>query len=167
MRWLEPADWGAALFLVPVSATAAGLIRRRIRLRVGEAWLLWVSLSLIALATIPARRLAPLTGPEPVESLRGCVLGLGRYVPQSFSDVADDVVPNLILYAPLGFVLALAGVSRQLTAVTAVALASSIELYQALCTHSVCAPRDVLANTLGALVGSLLVGRRPPALRRM
>ncbi|GAA6524599.1 hypothetical protein IDVR_03930 [Intrasporangium sp. DVR] len=65
-----------------------------------------------------------------------------------------DVLPNVALYAPLGFGLAALGLgARKLTLLSGLT-AAMVELAQAVVTDRVCAPRDVFANVLGTLFGA-------------
>jgi len=119
---------------------------------------IWMALTsfVIGLASIPERRLGILR--QPGEGLLACVAGgPDRYLPLNLDDLLDDLGPNLILYAPLGFILAVRGLSLRWTLVTALALSGTVELYQALFTARVCAPRDLIANATGALLGAATV----------
>lgn len=67
---------------------------------------------------------------------------------------ASDGPPNVALFVPLGFFLALLLRRPLAAAVVAVALSLAIECYQAALTTRVGAFADVVANGLGALAGA-------------
>jgi hypothetical protein len=67
-----------------------------------------------------------------------------------------DVLPNALVYLPVGLLWADAG--RRWRVIAALCLASaSIEVYQALLTDRACQLTDLVSNGVGALAGVLLV----------
>lgn len=153
-RWLYPDSWQVPAILGVLAILICPLLRQR-----GFTWTeaIWTAIVLftIGLATMPERLLTQLSGPhDAASSLLACVSGgLDRYLPLSTSDLANDMVPNVILYAPLGFILAVRRLSLRQSLSTAALLSVAVEVHQALFTSRVCAPRDVLANLLGTVVG--------------
>ncbi|GGL41888.1 VanZ family protein [Phycicoccus endophyticus] len=162
-RWLEPASWSTVIVVVGLATVVATCARHPLRLSRNE-WL-WsaAALSLYWVATLPARRLAPTSAGTPSDRLVRCVAGIDRFVPTSFADLTVDVLPNAVLCAPLGLLLGVTHVGWRRSLATLLVMAASIEAYQALFTHSTCAPRDVVANCLGALAGLLLARAAPRA----
>jgi hypothetical protein len=77
-----------------------------------------------------------------------------------------DVLPNALVYVPVGLLWADAG--RRWSVITALCLASAtIESYQALFTDRSCQLTDLASNGVGALVGVLLlVVLRAEAVKR-
>jgi hypothetical protein len=67
---------------------------------------------------------------------------------------AADGPPNVVLFVPLGFFLALLLRRPVLAAVASAALSLAIECYQASLTTRVGSFADVVANGLGALIGA-------------
>jgi hypothetical protein len=131
------------------------VIRRRGFTRAEATWAAF-TVFVIGVASIPERHLGTLR--HPGESVLACVTGgLDRYLPLNLDDIVDDMGPNVFLYAPLGFILAVRGLSLRRTVFTALALSGAVELYQALFTARVCAPRDVIANAAGAVIGAVVV----------
>lgn len=166
-RWLYPDDWRVPAVLGVVAILTCTALRRRGFTRTESIWTA-VALFTIGLATMPERLLTQNLGPhDSGRALLACVSGgLDRYLPVSLGDIANDMAPNVVLYAPLGFILAVRGFSLRRTMFTTIALSVAVESYQALFTSRICAPRDVLANVLGTLVGAaavyVLTRRVPP-----
>ncbi len=80
-------------------------------------------------------------------------------------EFATDVLANIGLFAPLGFTLGPAGLfptRRRLVLATAVSLAlsMSVELVQVYSHNRLGATSDLMANTLGGLVGAYLQMKR-------
>jgi len=153
-RWLYPDSWQAPAILGVLAILICPLLRRRGFTGTEAIWTAIV-LFTIGLATMPERLLTQFSGPhDAAGSLLACVSGgLDRYLPLSTSDLANDLVPNVILYAPLGFILAVRSLSLRQSLSTAALLSVAVEVHQALFTSRVCAPRDVLANLLGTVLG--------------
>lgn len=155
VRWLYPDSWQTPAILAVAAIVIFAAVRRRGFTRTEATWAAF-TLFLIGVATIPERHLG--IPRHPGEALLGCVAGgLDRYLPLNLDDIVDDMGPNVILYAPLGFILAVRGLSLRRALATALALSGVVELYQALFTSRVCAPRDVIANVAGALIGTGVV----------
>ncbi len=155
IRWLQPDSWQIPAVLAVLAITIFTIIRRRGFTSPEATWAA-VTLFIIGVATIPERHLG--IARHPGEALLTCMAGgLDRYLPLSLDDIVDDMGPNVILYAPLGFILAVRGLSLRRTLLTALALSGAVELYQGLFTSRVCAPRDVIANAAGALIGTGVV----------
>jgi hypothetical protein len=155
VRWLYPDSWQTPAALVVLAIIIFTVIRRRGFTRAEATWAA-LTLFVIGVATIPERHLGiPRT---PGDALLRCVAGgIDRYLPLNLDDMVDDMGPNVILFAPLGFILAVRGLSLRRTLFTALALSGAVELYQALFTSRVCAPRDVIANAAGTLIGTGVV----------
>jgi hypothetical protein len=156
VRWLYPDSWQTPAVLAVLASIIFTVIRCRGFARAEAIWAA-VTLFVIGVATIPERHLG--IPRHPGEALLGCLAGgLDRYLPLNLDDIVDDMGPNVILYAPLGFILAVRGLPlRRILWFTALALSGAVELYQALFTSRVCAPRDVIANAAGALIGTGVV----------
>lgn len=157
-RWLYPDSWQVPVVLGVLAILIGSSLRRRGFTRLEAMWGA-AALFTIALATMPERRLTQYSGAHDAGSaLLACVSGgLDRYLPMSLSDIANDMAPNVILYAPLGFILAVRQLSLRRTMLTTLVLSVSVEIYQAVFTSRICAPRDVLANVLGTLIGATTV----------
>jgi glycopeptide antibiotics resistance protein len=147
-----------ALFTLAVGAlgiTVAAPIRghaggSRLSLRIA----LCASLAAIfAITLVPAhgandRQLVPL-----IRIVRGLT-------PPVDPGVATNVVGNIFLFLPLGAALCLLGLRRRAIALTAFCLSAAIEITQLFIPGRTTSTDDVLCNTLGAVVGFLLVSRR-------
>ena len=166
VRWLYfQVDW--ALAIIPALALALWHLMRRPSIApVVRAWVSAAFL-FITLATMTTDEHGTV-GLNGTAGLTACVAGRSSWLPGSVADVFADLLPNLALFAPLGYGLAALGWRWRRVIATAALLSLTIELYQALFTDRVCAPRDLFCNTLGAVVGAavlLLVcagPRRPP-----
>ena len=108
--------------------------------------LLACALLLIAFAT-----LWPMPGPPHTWGF--CLICGGRG--------AADLLLNIALFMPLGAALALGGRSRGRVTVLALLLSTAIELSQFYIPGRDPSVSDVIANTCGALLGALVVGRAP------
>jgi glycopeptide antibiotics resistance protein len=82
------------------------------------------------------------------------------------ADVTEGLL-NVALFVPLGAALNLAGLSVRRTLLAGLALSTSIELLQLLVIPGRFGQlQDILANTIGAAIGALLIrllAPRPPA----
>ncbi len=74
--------------------------------------------------------------------------------------VVTNAVGNIILFLPLGASLCLLGVRRRTIVLTAFCLSAAIEITQLFCPRRTTSSDDVLCNTLGAVVGLLLMSSR-------
>lgn len=124
---------------------------------------LGTAITCVALAVIGAATLAPTSNARPVVGSALCIL-CGDYG-------GVDFLLNVILFVPLGLGLRLAGAPVVAAVIGALAATTTIETLQL----QVIAGRDaslgdLVSNTLGGLLGALLVGRWrallfPPARR--
>jgi len=126
--WLYPDSWQAPAVIALLSVLLLAVIRKHGFTRAEAIWTALTSL-VIGVASIPERHLG--IPRQPGEDLLACVTGgLDRYLPMNLDDILDDMGPNLILYAPLGFILAVRGLSLRRTLATALALSGAVELPQ-------------------------------------
>ena len=162
VRWLAP-GWTWSLVAIGLATSLLFLALRSGR--VSPVIAVWICFSIAFIASFS------LTNPRGGVGggVGSCFVDSERFIPGSFREVVLDVLPNVALYAPLGLGLAAAGLgTRKLVIVSGLA-AATIEVIQALGTDRVCAPRDVFANVLGALVGAAVLaslvrlGGRPAA----
>lgn len=110
----------------------------------------------LAIAAIALATLSPASGPPPATGVL-CVLCGELGTP--------DLLVNLLLYVPLGFALASAGVSMRRIVLVAVGLSAGTELLQLLVPGRAPTLRDVLANALGGGLGAMLQVQLPLLLR--
>lgn len=155
VRWLYfRVDW--VLAVIPVLTLALWrLLRRWSNALVVRSWIsaAFVFVALAAITTDEYGTVA-FNGPP---GLAACVTDRSAWLPSSVADLFTDVLPNLALFAPLGYGLAALGWRWRRVLITAALLSLTIELYQALFTDRVCAPRDLACNALGALVGAAVL----------
>lgn len=162
--WLVPGQ-GALPLLLPGIAVAAvvGVVVRRplaraLRIRPAVAFVLVVSVGVIVSATLTPLRSA--FGDQEPEAA-GC--DLSRLGPPSVAEILEiyDAALNILIFVPLGAIIASAPSSRPRTvlAVGAVALPFAIEMTQLLvpALHRACQSADVIDNLIG-LGGGLAVG---------
>lgn len=143
----------------------------------GSTWVrgLWFGgcVLLIGWTTLPSQSGPPSLTPYPRGALLACLDDRDHWLPPGLSQVApsqlvSEVLPNVALFVPLGvgLLLLLADRDRRplrrprsLAVLVLVPMLTScaIETYQALFTTRVCAPLDVMANTLGGVLGGLLL----------
>lgn len=151
-----------ALFGVAACAFALAVAERR---REGSGTRL-VALDVALVACVTATlvlTLAPIDDPTDVQLL-------------PFGDVVDALTPpvdaeklltetaNVLLFVPLGAVLGLRGFRLGATAAIGLGLSAVVELTQlVLVSGRTTSVDDLLLNTLGAVVGALLVARWLPA----
>lgn len=159
LLWLWPESWRLPILAAALMIAAAVALRRYRGWPLRES--LWLAFSgwLIFTATVPERYLAP---EFYANGLGTCIDGVDRFLPV-WGELASDFIPNMVLYMPLGYVLALRSGGHFRPGVpTALTCALAVEVYQALFTSRVCAPRDVIANLTGVALATLLVrlGRR-------
>lgn len=140
--------------LALVAAGLAGLlvlIRRRPSqaLLMAATWFTVAAVSWVPTDTAPYLR--SYAGTE----LRLCLTSSSRYT--TFGGQIGlwaDMVPNAVLYVPFG-IAAMLLVGRRAWAALLVVMGTSVftEVWQATMTDRVCAPNDVMTNTLGGLLG--------------
>src|SRR5579862_8892555 len=159
MRGLHVFFFGV-LALLALTAGALGIaVVARIRGRVaGSPLPLRIALC-ASLGAIFAVTLVPTHGPNELQlmPLIRIVRGLTPPVQPS---VVTNAVGNIILFLPLGASLCLLGVRRRTIVLTAFCLSAAIEITQLFIPGRTTSSDDVLCNTLGAVVGLLLVSSR-------
>lgn len=147
--------------VVVVSLLVALVLRLRHRPWRSALWV-GASLLLIGLATVPSQSGRPSLAGDPAARLRACVADPHRWLPPGLSNVGAsqltaETLPNVALFVPLGVGIVL--VMRRSAwgrVLGAAALSIGIESYQAVFTTRVCSPVDVMANSLGAVLGYVL-----------
>ena len=155
VRWLYfQVDW--ALAVIPVLALVLWLLMSRPSIALILRVWVCAAFIFIALATITTDEYGTV-GFNGTAGLAACVAGRSSWLPHSIGNVFTDLLPNLALFAPLGFGLAALGWRPRRVLVATGALSLTIELYQALFTDRVCAPRDLVCNVLGAGVGAAVL----------
>ena len=102
-------------------------------------------------------------GPQPTTGLTQrasllIVAGIDRFVASSFTYADLEFCSNIALFAPIGLLLVLLFGRRRwwAAALVCVAMTVFIESAQAFIPSRVSDPRDLLANSIGALVGILI-----------
>lgn len=162
--------WVGLDLTVPIAVVVLGLLTVGVGRWRGLSWALasWIggSLVLIALVTLPSVIGAPHLLGNAGPRLHRCVTSRSRWLPTGeYWDggttlVLVQAVANVALFMPLGAGVAfLRARPRWLLALaTPLLLSMSIETFQALFTARVCAPNDVLCNTLGGVLGFALSG---------
>ena len=147
--------------VVAVSLLAALVLRLRHRPWTSALWV-GASLLLVGLATVPSQAGRPSLSSDPAARLRACVADPQHWLPPGLSTVGvsqltAETLPNVALFVPLGVGIALVmGRSAWGWVLGAAALSMVIESYQAVLTTRVCSPVDVMANSLGAVLGYVL-----------
>lgn len=147
MRWLAPGWTLALLFTTGLGVALFGLLRRRqVQLAVAG----WLGATAAGIATVSLTD----NGRAHGGGLAACVGSVERFLPRSLQEMFLDILPNIALYLPVGFGLAALGWTMGRATLGAAAFACGVEIFQALATNRVCAPRDVWANALGAALGA-------------
>ena len=123
----------------------------------------WSQLSLrvalgASLGAILVITLSPADGPNDLQ-LVPLIRIIRGFTPPTDPSVVTNVVGNIILFLPLGITLCLLGLRRRTTVRVGFCLSAAIELTQLFIPGRTTSADDVLCNTLGALVGYLLVSR--------
>lgn len=157
--------WVGLDVTVPVTVVALGVLTAAVGRWRGLSWTLalWLggALVLIGLVTLPSVLGAPRLLDDAGARLHECVTSRSRWVPTGdYWDgggavVFVQVVANVALFVPLGMGVALLS-SRprwRLALGSAVLLSVAVETFQAVFTARVCAPVDVMSNTLGGVFG--------------
>jgi glycopeptide antibiotics resistance protein len=123
------------------------------------------ALLIASLVAILAFTLVPLDADNELElvPLRDVVEAVGSSDAMRVLELLVESAANVLLFTPLGIALGLRGVSTTKTAVLVLALSAAVEAAQLLVvpgrTTSV---DDVVLNTLGAVLGHLLLALRKP-----
>lgn len=155
VRWLYfRVDW--VLTVIPVLTFMLWrLLRRWSTTLLVRSWIC-AAFVFIALATVTTDEYGTVSF-KGSAGLAACVADHSAWLPGSVGDLFTDVLPNVALFAPLGYGLAALGWRWRRVLLTAALLSLTIEFYQALFTDRVCAPRDLACNALGALVGAAVL----------
>jgi glycopeptide antibiotics resistance protein len=120
-----------------------------------------------SLAAILVITLVPARGPNELQ-LVPLIRIIRGFTPPVQPAVVTNAIGNIFLFLPFGAGLCLLGLRRRRTVLTAFCLSVAIELTQLFIPGRTTSSDDVLCNTLGALVGCLLVAnwavdRRSPS----
>lgn len=162
---VEPSTLIALAVVAVLTFPIARLIARRTR----RPW--WLTgLAVGAVGVILAATLGPDMLNDPIMSLRGCVESLldFRGDLRAISEgLVADALPNVILYLPAGFLVAVLTRRPVLTLLSLIALSAGVEIVQPYLARS-CTSTDWMSNSAGALVGvagavvlTLLIRRHP------
>ena len=164
----SPTLWVA---LVGGGLFGAGLLRYAARLGWARAFLLAQALTLVGAATWVPRTIPPTWDSPNVAQLIWCFSTESHWGTFGRVGVFTDVVPNILLYVPVGIALGLACRRWWNAALLTATLTVATESYQALFTDRDCAGNDILSNAAGGLLGVLVAAllltlrrrrRRPP-----
>lgn len=155
VRWLYfRVDW--VLALIPILTLVLWRLMRRWSNRlVARSWIS-AAFVFVALATITTDEYGTVAF-NGSAGLAVCLTDRSAWLPTSAGELFTDLLPNLALFAPFGYGLAALGWRWPRVLMTAALLSLTIELYQALFTDRVCAPRDLACNALGAVVGAAVL----------
>ena len=157
--------WVGLDVAVPIVVVVLGLVTVAVGRRCGLSWVhaLWLggALVLIGVVTLPSMLGAPRLLDDGGARLHTCLTTRSRWFPTGeywdggTTVVVVQAVANVALFMPLGMGVALLRARpRWLLALAPPLLTSvAIETFQALFTARVCAPNDVMCNTLGGLLG--------------
>lgn len=143
--------------LLLAGALTATLLRYAARLDWVRALLLAQALTLVAVVSWVPKDGPPTWLRPELSMLRQCFTTKWRWRTYGPGAWVADVIPNIVLYVPVGIALALALKRRWLAAVLSIGLTVGTELYQGVFTDRECTGTDVLSNTSGALIGVLAV----------
>jgi VanZ family protein len=154
----------AVLFIVAAGALVSTVAARSRGSARGSRLLLHIALG-ASLGAIFAITLAPAAGPNDLQ-LVPLIRIIRGFTPPMDPSVVTNVVGNIILFLPLGATLCLLGLRRRATLRAGFCLSSAIEITQLFIPGRTTSADDVICNTLGAVVGYLLVStwtvdRRP------
>ncbi|WP_076261194.1 VanZ family protein [Intrasporangium flavum] len=153
-RWLASNDHVMPVVLLVATVLVIVVLRRRrwpLRLVSWQA----VALLLVGFVSLTERWHNPSF--QGLGNITSCVAEAQRWLPGTLADLPTDLLPNAFLFAPVGLGLALMGLPWTRILGYIMAASVTIELYQALFTTRVCAPRDVVCNLAGAALGALTV----------
>ncbi len=146
--------WGG---MVACAALLALLLRYAARLDWVRSLLVAEALALVGTVSWLPKAGAPTWADPNVPQAVWCFTTPWRWGTYGRLGVWFDVVPNIVLYAPVGVALAFALRNRWVAIVVASLVSFGTEAYQALFTDRECAGNDVLANAAGALAGVIAV----------
>ena len=156
MRGLRVFFFGVlALFILLAGALGTALVGRIRGGTAGSPRSLRIALG-ASLALIFAITLVPANGPNELQ-LVPLVRIVRGFTPPVQPPVVTNTIGNIFLFLPLGAALCLLGVRRRATVLTGFCLSAAIEITQLFIPGRTTSADDVLCNTLGALVGFLLV----------
>jgi VanZ family protein len=165
MRTLRVTFLGPLGLLVLAAGALTVIAADRRRGRIAGSGIALVAIC-SSLAAIFAVTLVPHPGPNQLQllPLAHTIRGL---VPRVKSSTVINVVGNVALFLPLGATLCLLGLRRREAVRAGFVLSAMIEITQLFIPGRTTAVDDVLSNTLGALLGWVLLERfapvRPPS----
>ncbi len=157
MRNLHVVSSLGVLALFILDAGVLGItVAARIRGRAARSPLSLPIVLCASLAAIFAITLVPAHGPNELQ-LVPLVRIVRGFTPPVQPPVVTNTIGNILLFAPFGAVLCLLGLRRRTIVLTAFCLSAAIEITQLFIPGRTTSADDVLCNTLGAVVGFLLV----------
>jgi glycopeptide antibiotics resistance protein len=158
MRGLHVFFFGLLALFILAAGTLGLTITARIRGRAAGSPLP-LRIALCAwLAVIFAITLVPARGPNEHQLVPLIRIARG-FTPPVDPAVVTNAIGNILLFLPLGAALCVLGLRRRATVLAAFCLSAGIEITQLFVPGRTTSADDVLCNTLGALVGFLLVTR--------
>jgi glycopeptide antibiotics resistance protein len=167
MRGLRVFFFGVlALFVLAAGALGTTLVGRIRGRAAGSPLALRIALG-ASLAVIFALTLRPVPGPNELQ-LVPLIRIVRGFTPPLQPSVVANAIGNILLFLPFGASLCLLGVKRRAVVLTAFWLSVAIESAQLFIPGRTTSADDVLCNTLGAVVGFLLVSAwagRPKSFR--
>ena len=146
-----------ALFILAVGALGIALAGRSRGRSDGSRVPLRIALC-ASLAAIFAITLVPAHGPNDLQ-LVPLIRIIRGFTPPVDPTVVTNVIGNIFLFLPLGAALRLLGLRSRATVLAGFCLSAAIEITQLFIPGRTTSADDVLCNTVGALVGCLLVSR--------
>ena len=160
---------GGLLFGVVALATLGVSILRRPHCDAASPRLLAVIALACSIGAILMVTLTPEPGAENELQLVPFI-HLGGSASETTRDVLGNIAGNTLLFVPLGAALCVLGLRIRTTILAASGLAALVEAAQLLVPGRTTSVDDLLLNTLGALLGHLLVAAwlrsRPPSAAR-
>jgi VanZ family protein len=136
----------------------------------GNAERLFRRLSLVYAVFLAAALLMPLSftfDPHHLARQVGRLFSLGAGVSILDADALADILQNVILFLPMGFLRRLAGRRLWRAAALGAAVSLCVESLQVFIPGRVPSAYDLVTNSGGALLGAVLGGRWGPAARRV
>jgi VanZ family protein len=169
MRGLRVSFLAASVLFILAAGILGYTVAVRSRGRVRGSWLLPPLVLLrvalgASLGAIFAITLSPADGPNDLQ-LVPLIRIIRGFTPPMQPSVVTNAVGNIILFLPLGATLCLLGLRRRATLRAGFCLSAAIEITQLFIPGRTTSADDVLCNTLGAVVGYLLVSRWAPDRR--